>query len=63
MNIFQKVIKVRKTCILQKDSKRSCYYCEYYLSCFSSKIIKYLPTDENIITVAKAIKEEKWQVK
>ena len=63
MNIYQKAIKVRKTCMQEYNNKRSCYDCEYCLSCFSSNIIKYLPTDENIITVAKAIKEEKWQVK
>ena len=59
MTKYQKAIKVRKICI----NKMSCYDCDYCLSCFSSNIIKYSPADESIETVAKAIKEEKWNVK
>ena len=59
MTIYQKAIKVRKVCI----NKMSCYDCDYCLSCFSSNIIKYRPSDESIETVAKAIEKEKWNVK
>ena len=59
MLLIEKAIKVRKTC----DNIRSCYDCDYYLSCFSSNIIEYTPLDESITTVVRAIKEEKWEVK
>ena len=59
MTKYQKAIKLRKIC----ENNESCYVCDYCLSCFSSNIIIYSPLDETIITVAKAIKEEKWDVK
>ena len=59
MTIYQKAIKLRKIC----ENNESCYVCDYYLNCLSSNIIKYSPLDETIITVAKSIKEEKWNVK
>ena len=59
MTIYQKAIKLRKIC----ENNDSCYVCDYYLSCFSSNIIKDRPLDETIITVAKAIVIEKWNVK
>ena len=59
MSIYQKAIKLRKIC----ENNESCYVCDYCLNCLSSKIIKNSPLDETIITVAKAIKEEKWNVK
>ena len=59
MTIYQKAIILRKKC----EYTESCYICDYYLSCFSSNIIINRPLDESIITVAKAIKEEKWNVK
>ena len=59
MTIYQKAIKLRKIC----ENNESCYVCDYCINCFSSNIIKDTPLDETIITVAKAIKEEKWNVK
>ena len=59
MTIYQKAIKLRKIC----KNNESCYVCDYCLNCYSSNIIKYTPTHETILTVAKAIKEEKWNVK
>ena len=59
MSFYKKAIKLRKECAI----KKSCYECEYVLSCFSSNIIKLKLADESIITVAKAIKEEKWDIK
>ena len=59
MTKYQKAIKLRKIC----ENNESCYVCDYCLSCFSSNIIIYRPIDESIITVAKAIEKEKWNVK
>ena len=59
MTTYQKAIKVRKEC----EFNESCYVCDYWLNCFSSNIIIYRPIDESIITVAKAIEKEKWNVK
>ena len=59
MTIYQKAIKLKKIC----KNNESCYVCDYCLSCFSSNIIKDTPIDETIITVAKAIEKEKWNVK
>ena len=59
MTKYQKAIKLRKIC----ENNESCYVCDYFLCCFSSNIIIYRPIDESIITVAKAIEKEKWNVK
>ena len=58
MTNYQKAIKVRKTC----ENQITCYDCEYYPNCFTSNIILYLPVDESITTVDRAIREEKWKV-
>ena len=50
MTIYQKAIKVRKECI-------------YYKKCSKSNIILFSPMDDNILTIAEAIHEEKWNVK
>ena len=59
MTIYQKVIKVRKTCEVQKD----CKFCPYYENCKTTKFFFFSPVDEDIEDVAIAIKEEKWDVK
>ena len=59
MSIYQKAIKLRKIC----ENNESCYVCDYRLSCYSSNIIIYSPANETIMTVAKAIEKEKWNVK
>ena len=59
MTIYQKAIKVRKTCEVQKD----CRVCPYYEKCKTSTLFIFTPADEDIKDIAKAIKEEKWNVK
>ena len=59
MTIYQKAIKVRKTCEVQKD----CRVCPYYEKCKTSTLFIFTPADEDIEDIAKAIKEEKWIVK
>ena len=59
MNIYQKAIKVRKTCEVQKD----CRKCPYHEKCKTSTSFIFTPVDEDIKDIAKAIKEEKWIVK
>ena len=59
MTIYQKAIKVRKTCEDQKD----CRECPYYGNCKTSDFLFFSPVEENIQVVTKAIKEEKWNVK
>ena len=59
MTIYQKAIKVRKTCEVQKD----CRECPYYGKCKASTLFIFTPVDEDIKDIARAIKEEKWNVK
>ena len=59
MTIYQKAIKVRKTCEVQKD----CRVCPYHEKCKTSTLFIFTPVDEDIKDIAKAIKEEKWIVK
>ena len=59
MTNYQKAIKVRKTCDVQKD----CRECPYYGKCKTTNFFFFSPVEENIEDVAKAIKEEKWIVK
>ena len=59
MTNYQKAIKVRKTCEVQKD----CRVCPYYKECTTSLYLLFSPVEENIEVVAKAIKVEKWNVK
>ena len=61
MNIYQKAIKVRKIC----ESKIFCDGmddCPYLENCKNSYAIDFAPQDESIEILAKAIKEEKWNV-
>ena len=59
MTIYQKAIKVRKTCEVQKD----CRVCPYFEKCKTSTLFIFTPVDEDIKDIARAIKEEKWIVK
>ena len=59
MTIYQKAIKVRKTCEVQKD----CRVCPYYGKCKTCTLFICTPVDEDIKDIARAIKEEKWIVK
>ena len=59
MNIYQKAIKVRKTC----ENRKWCQNCKYFVKCDGSLILQIDPKCENIYRVAEAIKKEKWDVK
>ena len=59
MTIYQKAIKVRKTCEVQKD----CRVCPYYGKCKTSNLFFFTPVDEDIKDITKAIIKEKWIVK
>ena len=59
MTIYQKAIKVIKTCEFQKD----CRVCPYYEKCKTTNFFLFSPVEANIGYVARAIKEEKWNVK
>ena len=59
MTIYQKAIKVRKTC----EEQKGCRNCPYIKHCVKSNILFFEPTIEDIKDIAKAIKEEKWNVK
>ena len=63
MTIYQKVIKVRKTCENMKQCNIDGYNCQYNKYCLNSNIVLLSPTDESIETVSKAIIIEKWEVK
>ena len=45
MNIYQKAIKVRKTC----ENTKWCQDCEYFVKCDESLILQIDPKCENII--------------
>ena len=59
MTIYQKAIKVRKECEVQKV----CENCPYKEDCLKSIILFFNPTIEDVKEVAKAIVIEKWNVK
>ena len=59
MTIYQKAIKVRKTC----EERKVCRDCPYYENCKTTNLLFFSPADEDIEDVAKAIKEEKWNIK
>ena len=63
MNIYQKAIKVRKTCENRGLCKNeNC--CPYFQDCCSSEILKITFVDFfDLTTIAKDIKKEKWNVK
>ena len=62
MTKYQKAIKVRKTC----ENHKYCSIeneCPYFDDCKISEIICYEPCFATIRELAKAIQEEKWNVK
>ena len=59
MTIYQKAIKVRKECEVQSV----CEKCAYKKHCLVSDILFFEPSKEDLEEIAKAIKEEKWDVK
>ena len=62
MNNYQKAIKVRKTCEKLETCSESCEICPYGNYCNHTLVFFFTPLDEDIKTIAKAIKEEKWKV-
>ena len=66
MTIYQKAIKVRKTCENIPLCKRNNNYlnneCPYYEKCKLSELINS-PCFESIERLADVIKKEKWNVK
>ena len=62
MTIYQKAIKVRKICENQERCTEE-NGCIYYKKCSKSNISILSPLVGNILTLAKAIKQEKWNVK
>jgi hypothetical protein len=59
MTIYQKAIKVKKEC----ESRKVCGDCIYCYYCATTNILLYSPAFETIEVIAKAIEEEKWNVK
>lgn len=59
MTFYQKAIKLKEQC----ENQECCAFCKYFLYCRDSKILIYIPSDEKLETLSKAIKEEKWDVK
>ena len=61
MTIFQKAIKVRKTCENSKICRGN--RCLYFNKCFNSKILICSPKFSKLERLAIAIEEEKWKIK
>ena len=59
MNIYQKAIEVKNEC----KSRKNCDKCKYTNYCSKTEILFYCPSYEDIKLIAKAIREEKWEVK
>ena len=62
MNNYQKAIKVRKTCEKLETCSESCEICPYGNYCNYTLTFFFTPLDEDIKTIAKAIKNEHWKV-
>ena len=58
MNIYQKAIEVKNEC----KSRKKCDECKYTNYCLKTEILFYCPSYEDIKLIAKAIKEEKWEI-
>lgn len=58
MNIYQKAIEVKNEC----KSRKNCDKCKYTNYCSKTEILFYCPSYEDIKLIAKAIKEEKWEI-
>ena len=63
MNNYQKAIKVRKVCETQAYCNNNGWNCPYCDKCYKSNILIFSPENYDIERIAKAIKEEKWNVK
>ena len=63
MNNYRKAIKVRKVCETQADCNINGWNCPYKDYCLKSNIVFIHPTFEDLKIIAKAIKEEKWNIK
>ena len=59
MTNYQKAIKIKKEC----ESRKVCGDCNYCFNCATTNILLYSPAFESIEVIAKAIKEEKWNIK
>ena len=59
MTIYQKAIKVRKTC----EEQKVCGNCPYKEHCLKSNILFFEPSMEDLKVITKAIVIEKWNVK
>ena len=62
MNIYKKAIKVRKVCrnTVLCESENCCPYIK---QCYGSETFEYImPESCDLKTIAKAIKNEKWNV-
>ena len=59
MLLIEKAIKVKKIC----KSRIKCEGCIYLENCKNSYTFFNSPDNESIEELAKAIKEEKWEVK
>ena len=59
MNIYQKAIKVRKTC----ENTKWCQDCKKFVKCDKSLILQNNTKCENIYRVEKKKKKEKWDIK
>ena len=58
MTIYQKAIKVRKTC----DNRTTCKGCIYADKCINTHYLLFPPSDEKLKDIAEAIQTEKWKV-
>lgn len=58
MTIYQKAIRIRKTC----ESKDTCMTCKYHEKCIKSRLI-FMPRDESLKELAFIIEKEEWNVK
>ena len=59
MTIYQKAIKLRKVC----ESMETCKGCVYVDNCVNTQYLIFPPSNKNIKDIARAIHEEKWNVK
>ena len=59
MTFYQKAIKVRKIC----DNMKTCKGCIYADNCLNTQYFLSPPSYINIKDIARAIHEEKWNIK
>ena len=62
MTIYQKAIKMRKTCENTKQCNWGGFNCPQNKYCLNSNIVLLSPIDESKEKVAKDILEEEWEV-